>query len=191
MAAALSQATTNAGRWLRNELVSARPLFLFFLAGFLILLLLIKLVLKDFSVETRALPKALLGALLAAKAALLLDETPLARMLENYRRIVAVSVKTVIYGLATLILGYAERLLEALRKLHRVGAAFQEVFVQTDHYRLLAWILGISIVFALYFASSEISLRMGEGALGKLFFDPPATYKHATPSKTSAAKPGM
>ena len=39
--------------------------------------------------------------------------------------------------------------------------------------RKLAWALGVSIVFALYFSFSEISRRMGAGALSKFFFEPP------------------
>lgn len=154
------------------------PVFLFFLTGFLFLLLLIKLSLEHFSVEVRALSNAIGGALIAAKASLLLDETPLARKLENYRRIVAVAVKTLLYASVTLVLGYLERFLEALHKLRSFDGAISEVVVHTDHYRLLAWILGISVIFALYFAVFEISQRMGEGALVKLFFEPPENLPH-------------
>jgi Na+/melibiose symporter-like transporter len=37
----------------------------------------------------------------------------------------------------------------------------------------LSWALGISIVFALYFAFLEINERMGEGELWRLFFESP------------------
>ena len=72
---------TSVGKFLRRESVAAWPVFLFFLIGFLLLLLLVKLVLANFSIEMTALPKAVIGALLAAKAALILDGTPLARRL--------------------------------------------------------------------------------------------------------------
>lgn len=153
------------------------PVFLFFLTGFLILLLLIKLMLADFSVEVKALSNAVGGALIAAKAALLLDETPLARRLEGYRRIVAVGVKTFLYGFVTLLLGYVERFLEALHKFRSFDAAIQHV-AHLDHYRLLAWILGISVIFALYFAVFEINQRIGDGELVKLFFGPPTIREH-------------
>jgi len=48
-----------------------------------------------------------------------------------------------------------------------------------SHYRLLGWALGISIVFALYFAFFEISQRMGEGELARLFFESGATSKRS------------
>jgi len=78
------------GGFLHREFVAPWPVFLFFLVGFLLLLLLIKLALANFSIEVTALSKAIVCALLAAKAAFILDETPLARSLEQYRRIVAV-----------------------------------------------------------------------------------------------------
>jgi hypothetical protein len=178
MAATLLQRTAGVGRFLRKEFVSAWPVFVFFLTGFLLLLLLIKLVLGDFSVEIRVLSNAVVGALIAAKAALVVDETPLAHALENYRGMVAVAVKTSLYGFATLLMGYLERFLEALRKVHGLREAVQNVIEHASHYRLLAWALGISMVFALYFAFFEISQRMGEGALRRLFLELRATPGH-------------
>jgi hypothetical protein len=161
------------GTFLRREFVAAWPVFLFFLVGFLLLLLLIKLALANFSIEVTALPKAVVGALFAAKAALILDETPLARRLEQYRRIVAVAVKTFFYGSITLLLGYIERILDALHRVHNFGAAVRYVSAHANIHRLFAWALGISLVFAIYFALFEIDKRLGEGGLRTLFFESP------------------
>ncbi len=149
------------------------PVFLFFLVGFLLLITLIKLALAQFSVEITVLSNAVIGALLAAKAALVLDETPLARSLEHYRRIVAVAVKVFFYGVASLLLLSIERVLEALPKVHTFDAAFRYAFEHATRYRALSWALGISIVFALYFVFLEINERMGEGGLRRLFFESP------------------
>jgi hypothetical protein len=174
MAATLSYGIGKVSGFLHKEFVAARPVFLFFLTGFLLLFLLIKLALANFSIEVTGLSNAVVGALIAAKAALVLDETPLARALENYRRIVAVAVKTFLYGAATLLLGYLERFLDALRKAHSFNTAVQVMIAHANHYRLLAWVLGVSMVFGLYFSFFEINQRMGKGALWRLFFDAPA-----------------
>jgi hypothetical protein len=163
------------GRWLQREFVAAWPVFLFFLVGFILLLLLIKLALAEFSIEMTAYSKALVGALVAAKSALILDETPLARSLERYRRILAVTIKTLFYGAAALLLGYIERILEALKKVHSFDGAARYVIDHASMYRILAWTLGISIVFALYFTFVEINQHMGGKALRKLFLDSPKT----------------
>jgi hypothetical protein len=189
MAAAVSHGFTGVGRWLRKEFVAAWPVFLFFLVGFLILITLIKLALEQVSVETTVLSNAIVGALLAAKAALVLDDTPLARALENYRRVVAVAVKTLFYGLASLLLLAVERLLEALHKTHNLDTAFVYAWEHVTRYRALAWALGISVVFALYFVFVEINARMGEGALWRLFFESPMTANGSgRPSSVSAGK---
>jgi len=188
MAVTLSSGIAGVGRFLRREFVAAWPVFLFFLAGFLLLLVLVKLALAQFSIETTALSNAFVGALIAAKAALVLDETPLARSLEQYRRIVAVAVKTVFYGVLSLLMGYLERFLEALHRVHDFDQAIREVVDHVNHNRLLAWALGISIVFALYFAFFEISQRMGRGELTRLFFEAPGNRSEGNSQMGSAGR---
>src|SRR5581483_9325729 len=103
------------------------------------------------------------------------------------RRIVAVGVKTFFYGTATLMLGYLERFVEALRKVHSFDGAVQYMIAHANHYRLLAWALGVSMVFGLYFSFFEISQSMGKGALRTLFFGAPAIAGGST-VKISAAQ---
>jgi hypothetical protein len=162
-----------AGEWLRGEFIAARPVFIFFLVAFLLQLSIIKLAVAQFSIPVSALSKAIVGALFAAKAVLILDETPLARSLERYRRVIAVAAKTLLYGFATLLLGFVERLLEARHRVGTFGGGFTEVVHQANIYRFFAWVLGISLIFAIYFVFSEINKRMGEGALWSLFFHRP------------------
>jgi len=170
---AVPQSIAATGKWLHREFVAARPVFIFFLVAFLLQLTIIKLTVAQFSIPVSALSKAVVGALFAAKAVLILDETPLARSLERYRRIFAVTVKTLLYGFATLLLGLIERLLEAWHRVGTFDGGFADVIHQANIYRLLAWVLGISLTFAIYFVSSEIDQRMGKGALWALFFQRP------------------
>jgi hypothetical protein len=141
------------------------------------MILLIKLALARFSIEVSLISNAFVGALIAAKAALILDETSLARHLEHYRRIVSVCVKTAIYGSASLVLGYLERYLEALHRTHSAEHALGDVMIRGNHYVLFAWALAVSIVFASYFSIFEISRRMGKGELARLFFESPKVIR--------------
>ncbi len=104
------------------------------------------------------------------------------RCKQQYRRIVAVAVKTLIYGVITLLLGFLERTLEALHREHTLHEAELYVIDHASIYRLFAWSLGISLVFALYFALFEISERLGAGKLWGLFFDSPRAVgdRHAS-----------
>jgi hypothetical protein len=58
---------------------------------------------------------------------------------------------------------------------------------QANMYRMLSWVLGVSLVFALYFALFEIEKRMGEGELRKLFFDPPETVGDSSLRSSASA----
>jgi len=173
------------GKFLRREFVAAWPVFLFFVFGFLLLLLIIKLALASFSIEITALSKVVVGALVAAKAVLILDETPLERRLEQSRRIVAVAVKTFLYGSITLLLGCVERFVDVLRHGHNFDGTIRYFIDRAILYRLLSWALGISLVFAIYFALFEIDERMGKGGLWALFFDSPKTNGSATTAQLS------
>src|SRR5262249_43729213 len=170
MAASLSHGFVAVGRWARKEFNALWPVFVFFLVGFLLLILLLKATLAQFSIEVRVLSNAVIGALLAAKAALVLDETPLGRGLARYRRIVEIAAKVLLYGITCLLFLYAERVLEARHKVHNWGAAFPDAYEQLSH-SILVWSLGISIVFALYFVFAEINERMGQGELWRLLLE--------------------
>jgi hypothetical protein len=96
-------------------------------------------------------------------------------------------VKTFCYGVAFLLVGCLERLLEALGKVHSFAGAVAYMISHGDYHRLLAWALGVGIVFGLYFALVEINLRMGKGELGRLFFNSPQTIDASEPlSKVSS-----
>ena len=170
---AVPQSIAATGKWLHREFVAARPVFIFFLVAFLLQFLIIKLAVAQFSIPMTALSKAVVGALLAAKAVLILDETPIGRRLEHHRKIVAVAVKTVLYGFGTLLLGYLERFLEAWHRFGTFDGALRAMIDQANVHRFFAWILGVTLIFAIYFALSEINEHMGKGALWSLFFERP------------------
>jgi hypothetical protein len=170
---ALPQRVSAAGRWLHYEFIAARPVFIFFFVAFLLQLSIIKLAVAQLSIPVSALSKAIVGALFAAKAVLILDETPLARSLEHYRRVIAVAVKTLLYGFGTLLLGFLERFLEAWHRVGTLTGGFGDVVHQANLSRFFAWVLGVCLIFAIYFVWFEINERMGEGALWSLFFQRP------------------
>jgi hypothetical protein len=70
-------------KWVHRGFIAAWPVFVFFMVGFLLLLSIIKLVLATLSTGVTAFSKAIIGALLAAKALLILKETPPARTLST------------------------------------------------------------------------------------------------------------
>jgi hypothetical protein len=169
---AVPQSIVTTGKWLHREFLAARPVFIFFLVAFMLQLMIIKLaVAAQFSIPITAFSKAVVGALFAAKAVLILDETRIGKSLEHCQRVSAVAVKTVLYGFGTLLLGYLERFLEALHRDASFDGAVRDMIDQANVYRIFAWVLGVSLIFAIYFVFSEINDYMGKGALCSLFFE--------------------
>ncbi|MBV8137781.1 MAG: hypothetical protein JO121_19455 [Deltaproteobacteria bacterium] len=188
MAAAIPHGFAALGRWARKEFNALLPVFVFFLVGFILLILLLKAALAEFSIEVSVLSNAIIGALLAAKAALVLDETPLGRSLQRYRRIVEIAAKVLFYGITCLLFLYAERVLEARHKFPTWGVALLHAYQQLSQ-SILVWSLGISIVFALYFVFAEISEQMGQGELWKLLLESRTNGTDSCrPSKIGVAK---
>ena len=168
---AVPQSIVTTGKWLHREFLAARPVFIFFLVAFLLQAMIIKLAVAQFSIPITAFSKAVVGALLAAKAVLIIDQTRIGRKLEHTRRIIAVAVKTVLYGFGTLLLGYLERFVEALHRNGSFDRAVRDMIEQANMYRSLAWVLGITVIFAIYFGFDEINDYMGKGGLWSLFFE--------------------
>ncbi|HKV56110.1 MAG TPA: hypothetical protein VJN94_15870 [Candidatus Binataceae bacterium] len=158
-----------AWHWLREEIRKTRPVFLFFLIGFLVVLLIIKLSLAQYSIEMSALSKALVGAILAAKIVLILENTPLARPFRHSARVLEITSKTLVYGLGVMLLGYIERIFDAFRHSGNMVSSFDTVIETSNVHRLLAFSVGIAMVFAAYFCFAEIGEFMGKGALHRFF----------------------
>jgi hypothetical protein len=154
--------------WLGREFWEAVPIACFFFVGFVIVLLIIKLSLSQYSIQTAALSRALIGALIAAKVVLILDTTPLARSFRRYPRIVPVLFKTGIYAVCVVLLRYIELALDLRR--HPAETAVLPNLVNGGFARVLAATLGVAMVFAVYFILAEIGEHLGSGVLWKLFF---------------------
>jgi hypothetical protein len=159
-----------AGHWLWEELWRVIPIALFFLIGFLLVLLIIKVTLAQYSIEVTTVSRAIIGALIAAKVVLILNRTPIARAMANYPRIVPVLWRTVFYGAFFLFLAMAERAIDQRRAHGGLAGAIGYVTTHTDLHRLLALSIGVGLVFGIYFILAEIADYLGPGVLLGLFF---------------------
>jgi len=161
---------SSAGHWLWEELWSLIPIAIFFMTGFLLVLLIIKLTLAEYSIEFTTFSKAVIGALIAAKVVLILNATPLARGMGRLPRIVPVFWRTLFYGGCFITLAIAEKAFDQRREHGGFAASFDYVMTHTDLHRLMALTVGIALVFAVYFILFEIADYLGPGVLIGLFF---------------------
>jgi hypothetical protein len=151
--------------WFRRELRATRPVCLFFLTGFLLVLLVVKLALAQYSISVNALSRALLGAVLAAKVVMVLEKTPISRPFGHSPRIIAILFKSLVYGMSVILFGILERILDALRHAPTMLLGLHRAFLSLNLNRLLSVALGVTIVFGIYFTFAEINEFMGGDAL--------------------------
>src|SRR5438132_6530814 len=152
----VSSLPVQAANWLWEELSRVIPIAVFFLTGFSLVLLIVKLSLAQYSIEVSTVSRALLGALISSKVVLVLNRTPLARGPVRYPRAVSVLLRTFSYGLAVIALGLTERVIDARRDHGGLIGATSFVATQTDIHRLAAVALGIALVFCAYFVLTDI-----------------------------------
>jgi hypothetical protein len=157
----------------KREIKRIGSLALFFLIGFSYILLIMKLFLKEYSINTYVLSKAIIGALVAAKSVAIMDVTPWVNRFQKSPRYLSILYKTFLYTLAVLILGILEHFLHAYHQTKSIIPAFKSFIESENFYQVLAVTLCISIVFLMHNIFKEIDNYFGKGNLRKFFFDVP------------------
>jgi hypothetical protein len=172
----------SAGNWFWEELWRVIPIALFFLIGFMLVLLIIKLTLAQYSIEVSTVSRAVLGALIAAKVVLVLNHTRMARAMAHYPRILPVLWRTVFYGVVFVLLALTERALDQRHEHGGLANSFAYVATHTDVHRLMALATGVALVFCVYFILAEIADYLGPGVLIGLFFKSRQNFESPAPT---------
>jgi hypothetical protein len=172
---------------LKRELKKIGSLALFFLIGFGYILLVMKLFLKEYSLDAYILSKAIIGALVAAKAVVIMDATPLLNRFKQSPRYISVLYRTFVYTFAVLIIGFIEHILHAYHKTKAIAPAIASLLESENFYRFLAVTLCIAIVFLIHNIFNEIDNYLGKGSLRKFFADAPLLTRQ-TNQKVSSNK---
>ena len=140
----------------------------------MLILVLLKLFVSQYSIEFYAFSRAAIGALILGKVILLMDWAESKRHASAYPRAVVIAFKTFIYGMAVIVLGISEKVFHAYRQAGDFPGAVRIVIDNANLDRFLGCVLLISLLVSAYLAMEEISRAMGKGALFNLFFKAPA-----------------
>lgn len=170
----LSQGAAAVARWTAGEFREVLPAVFFFFIALMIVLVILKLFILQYSIEFYAFSKAAIGALILGKVVLLMDWAESRRRASAYPRAVVVACKTLIYASAVVTLGIGERIFHRYRETGGLRDAVGLVIANTNLDRFLGCVLLISLLVSAYLTMEEISRAMGNGALFRLFFKPPA-----------------
>ena len=149
------------------------PVVFFFFVAFLLIFVMFKLFVSQYDIEFSAFTKAAIAALILGKVIPLLDWAQSGYRFAGYRRIVVITFKTFLYALVVIVLGIGEKFLKAYREVGSLGGAASNLIANTNVDRFMGLVVLISLVVFVYLLMQEINRAMGQGALVRLFFEPP------------------
>lgn len=167
---------------LKHEIKEVGLVSLYFFLCFSVILIIKKLLLADYHIETQVLSTAAISALIAAKIVIVLDKTHAGTRFDaNYSLLTAALYKTLIYVLATFVVLFLEKLFHAYRETDVMTEAILKVWEQRDRNIMLAKVLCVGLSFFAYHLFAGIDRRLGDGALLRLIM--------AKPDETSLKRP--
>ena len=152
-------------------------LFLHFLFYFGIFIGLKKLILAHYNISFYGFGAAVLGALIAAKAVLVIEASPLSRPFRDHLPCVKIVYDTLLYTTLALVFLYAEKIIETAHKEGNLRLAFLTAGRDDDWYQFCATVGCGALAFFAYAVFAAISRHLGNGELWKLFFRPPRHAK--------------
>jgi hypothetical protein len=154
------------------------PKILFFFTACLVIFLLFKLFVANYSPVTfPAFTRAAVAALILGKVIPLLDWADRGYKFENHRRIVVALGKTLVYALVVIVLGTAERIFVAFREQGSLSAAMHFVIANASSRHFLGLVLLLSLVVGPYLTFQEIEAALGKGTLFRLLWQRPLERK--------------
>jgi hypothetical protein len=162
---------------LKCEIKKVASLSLFFFIGYGYILILMKLFLKEFSVDVAIWGKAVIYAFISAKSVSIMNMTPWMNRFSQSARYLQVLYKTAVYTFAVLVLIVFENLFHAYQEAKALAPALT-LFLETRSFnRFLAILLCVSTVFLIHNIFQELDYYLGKGNLSKFFFKPPQSIE--------------
>lgn len=160
---------------LKREIKKLGALALFFFIGFGYILLVVKLFLEEYSIDSYVLSQAIIGALVAAKTVAIVDAIPWLGRFRRFPRYVSVLYKTFLYTLTVILIGIVERLIHTYLEKKAIAAAIATFMTPRNLHHFLAVILCIAVVFLIHNILEEIDIYLGKGTLVRFFLSRPRT----------------
>jgi len=166
---------------LKKELIAVGLTTLYFLIWFTVLVFIKQLLLKEYKIEFYGMSTVFIGALIAAKVLLILENIPFGYWVRKQPAIVDIFLRTVLYFLGVLLILILEKAFDGRHEFGGFVNSLQQVFVQFDMNHF--WVNSICIFGALFgfnFASL-LKLYLGEGGILRVLASLP-------PGKTETSK---
>jgi len=169
----LKSAPTATAKFASGLFREMAPKVLFFFIALMLIFLLFKLFVAQYSIEFSAFTQAAVAALILGKLIPLLDWARFGSRFENHRRIVAIACKTFLYAVVVIVFGVGERILKAAHKEGSLSGGLDLFISNANMQRFLGLVLLISMIVGAYLTLQSIDDALGKGTLLRLLFERP------------------
>lgn len=153
-----------------KELKSILLVSLYFLIWFGTFMIIKVLILKDYKIEFYGFSIVVIGALITAKAVLILELVPI--RLSNFPAIIAILLRTFLYLLGVTIILILERAFEARNEYGGFMNALKNLNKSVDFYHILVNVICVFGALFFYNLGSVINEKLGKGELWKIINSP-------------------
>lgn len=155
---------------IKHELKEAVFPTIFFFIIFHVAVLTKTLILGSYNITAVEITSATIGALIVAKAILIIDALPVSKHFAEHSLILRILWKTVIYNVLVLIFRYLEELIPLWNKLGSVAAANSHLLeeVSWSHFWAIQIWLVLSIVA--YSTIAGLDEHFGDGSIRRAMF---------------------
>jgi hypothetical protein len=157
------------GAFVAKEVREVMPATILFLGLFHMIALTKAVALSDFSRSALRATTATVGALIVAKAILLVEALPISRRFARHR-VMHLLGKTLLFGTVALLFRFLEEIIELASKHGGLVAATKVIFHEISwplFWVLALWVLGGLLVYAL---ASELVRAVGSEKVKDIFF---------------------
>lgn len=156
---------SKAGAFIKHELEEAIFPTIFFFLIFHFMMITEALILDSYNVQWVSSASALIGALIVAKAILIIDMTPAGRLFRDSRLVYHIVWKTVMYSVLVAIFRYAEELIPLWSKFGSFGEANRHLIDEVSWPHFMAIQLWLLVSIAAFSTIVTIDQHFGPGSL--------------------------
>ncbi len=154
-----------------KEIKSVLWVTLYFLIWFGFFMLIKILLLREYSIDVYGMSSVIIGAMIAAKAVIILENVPLFNS-KTQPAIVNILLRTLLYMTGIFVIMVLEKSIEEREKYDGVFNATKHLFENANSYHL--WVNSICVFGALLFYNigSVLHKHLGEGGIWKVLSAP-------------------
>jgi hypothetical protein len=157
----------------KRELGELIPVIVFFFISFQLLALTQSLMLEQYGIRTKTFIAATIGALVVAKVVAIADHLPQVNRFPEMPLVYNIFWKTSIYFIASLIVRYAEHLIDFWRKTGDFLTANRRMIDEIVWPHFWGVQLWLVILILFYCAARELIRALGRKRVAAMFFQTP------------------